>query len=244
MNLTESDAGTLVLVHGGDFLGSCWDLMLPHLQNRALAADLPGRGGHPGDLTTMTTRVWADSVVSDMDSAGIDKAVIVGHSLGGVTLNALALHHHERIASLVFVACPFPEEGGCCAQACTPDICQGMKAAWDTGVRELPRPERAQAIQMFGNDMSAALIERMCADMVPESLGVFMEPLQLAGLRRGIPTLYVKLLRDRASPPDIQDRAIANIKPDEVRRLDSGHMAMYSQPENLAGILDAWIERG
>lgn len=232
----------MVLIHGGDFAGSCWELMLPHLKHPALAVDLPGRGKHPGDLATMSSRIWADSVIADMDEAGIEKALMVGHSMGGITLSALALHYPDRIGALAFVACPFPAEGLCCAQACTAEIFAGLRGAWDAGTRVLDAPGRDYAVQLFCNDMDPALTDRMCADAVPESLTVFMEPLTLAGLRRGIPTLYVKLLQDRASPPGIQDQAIAAIKPDKVSTIDCGHMAMYTQPQRLSAVLDEWVD--
>jgi pimeloyl-ACP methyl ester carboxylesterase len=34
----------LVLVHGGSFAASCWDLVVPLLDGPVLAVDLPGRG--------------------------------------------------------------------------------------------------------------------------------------------------------------------------------------------------------
>ena len=37
-----------VLVHGGGFAGSCWDLLVPELDAPTVAVDLPGRGrGRP-----------------------------------------------------------------------------------------------------------------------------------------------------------------------------------------------------
>ena len=232
----------LVLIHGGDFAGSCWNAMLPFLKHPALAVDLPGRGRHPGDLAAMSSRLWANSVIADMDAAGIAQAVMVGHSMGGITLSALTAHYPERVAALAFVACPFPTEGHCCAESCTAEIYAALKGAWDAGIRVLDAPGRDYAAQLFGNDMDDVTMARMCADTVPESLTVFMEPLTLTGLQRGIPTLYVKLLQDRASPPAIQDQAIAAIGPDQVVTMDCGHMAMYTQPQRLAAILDEWVE--
>lgn len=239
--MESSSSKTLVLIHGGTFGGSCWNLLLPHLQHAALAVDLPGRGRHPGNLKTMSSQIWADSVISDMDETGIERAVMVGHSLGGITLNALAACHPGRVAALIFVACPFPNEGGSCASACTGDVYRGIKAAWDAGGRETPAADRTNAVGMFTNDMDGEMIDRMCADMVPDSLTVLMEPQSLGGLRRGIPAFYVKLLQDHASPTHIQEAAIAVIQPNLVRTLNSGHMAMYTQPEALAAILDELV---
>ncbi len=231
-----------VLVHGGDFAASCWSEVLPFLPPASIAVDLPGRGSYPADLAGVRFKDWADSVVADMDAAGIERAVCVGHSLGGATLSQLAMHYPERVAGLAFVACPFPAQGGCVGEACLPEIWAAFQQARDAGVAVIPGPGREHAVQMFGNDMGAEQMDRMCSDVVPESLAVFLEPLDLAGLRRGIPTLYVKLMQDRASPPEVQDWAIANICPDDVATIDCGHMAMYTRPRELAAVLVDWAK--
>ena len=92
---------------------------------------------------------------------------------------------------------------------------------------------------LFGPDLDDTQIDRMCAQLVPESLSVFLEPRDLSGLAK-VPTLYVKLGLDQASPPDVQDRAIAHIQPSQVAHIDAGHMAMYTQPVALANVLTSW----
>jgi pimeloyl-ACP methyl ester carboxylesterase len=62
----------LVLVHGGEHAGDCWDLVVAELRRQApelrtLAVDLPGRGRTPGDLATATTGEWVDSVVAEIE---------------------------------------------------------------------------------------------------------------------------------------------------------------------------------
>jgi pimeloyl-ACP methyl ester carboxylesterase len=81
----------LVLVHGGEHAGDCWDLVVAELHRQApelrtLAVDLPGRGRTPGDLATATIGEWVDSVVADIDREGLGDVVIVGHSMAGVTV--------------------------------------------------------------------------------------------------------------------------------------------------------------
>src|ERR1700728_4166298 len=81
----------LVLVHGGEHAADCWDLVVAELRCaepglRTLAVDLPGRGRTPGDLATATIDEWVDSVVADIEDAGLGDIVIVGHSMAGVTV--------------------------------------------------------------------------------------------------------------------------------------------------------------
>ena len=91
---------------------------------------------------------------------------------------------------------------------------------------------------MFCNDMDATLTACGTLDrMVPEAVSVLTEPSDLTGLRRPVPRTYVRLVRDASIDLDAQDRMIATLAPVDVVDLDSGHMAMVSHPEQLAGIL-------
>ncbi|HTX95828.1 MAG TPA: hypothetical protein VME67_13830 [Mycobacterium sp.] len=47
---------------------------------------MPGRRGKPGDLREMTVADFVESLVGDIEAAGLQNVVIVGHSMGGVML--------------------------------------------------------------------------------------------------------------------------------------------------------------
>src|ERR1700756_1494973 len=81
----------LVLVHGGGLAADSWDLTVDEIHRlvpelTVLAVDLPGRRDKPGDLSEMTIADFVDSLVGDIESAGLEDIVIVGHSIGGMTL--------------------------------------------------------------------------------------------------------------------------------------------------------------
>ena len=81
----------LVLVHGGGLGADSWDLTVDEIHRRApeltvLAVDLPGRRGKHGDLLTLTIADFVDSVVGDIEDAGLGEIVLVGHSMAGLTV--------------------------------------------------------------------------------------------------------------------------------------------------------------
>src|ERR1700722_5961869 len=81
----------LVLVHGGGLAADSWDLTVDAIRQLApelavLAVDLPGRRAKPGDLHTLTVFDCVESVVDDIERAGLDDIVLVGHSLAGLTV--------------------------------------------------------------------------------------------------------------------------------------------------------------
>jgi pimeloyl-ACP methyl ester carboxylesterase len=229
---------TFVLVHGGGHGAWCWDPMLPYLDGSSLAVDLPGRGKKPGDLEKLTLDDFAASVVADIEATRSQRIVLVGHSMAGLTIPRVLERMPERIASVVFVSCLVPREG---------------QTLWDAmGTLPQTRPSEAggnvvddaTARYMFCNDMDEAQARFVLSNLCGEAARPMTEPVSLAGLRRPVARSYVKLLRDQALTPEMQDGFIRNAGPDTaVHELDAGHNAMISRPRELAAILNR-ISRG
>jgi pimeloyl-ACP methyl ester carboxylesterase len=205
--------------------------MLRHLRSPALALDLPGRAGRPGDLEKLTVADFAASVVEEIESAGLSRAILVGHSMAGITMPRVLERVPGRIAHAVFVSCVVPREG------------QSLLDALALPEAERPRSPsllgEEQARAMFCSDMDEAkarfVLDRLC----PEAVGPMSEPASLAGLRGPVPRSYVKLLRDEALAPALQDEFARNAGPGcAVHELDAGHDAMISRPRELAEILN------
>jgi pimeloyl-ACP methyl ester carboxylesterase len=94
----------LVLLHGQPGLGSDWQQLIARLPAgmRALAPDRPGYGS--SRLPAGGFAVNASAVIDDLDSAGIDRAVLVGHSYGGGVALTVAARAPQRVEALVLLA--------------------------------------------------------------------------------------------------------------------------------------------
>jgi len=107
----------LVLVHGGAHAGDCWDLTVDEIHRlapelRVLAVDLPGRRGRPGDLSAVTITDCVESVITDVEDAGLDEVVVCGHSLGGVTVpGVVAKLGPSRVREMILAAAFLPPQG-------------------------------------------------------------------------------------------------------------------------------------
>jgi pimeloyl-ACP methyl ester carboxylesterase len=68
-----------------------------------LAVDLRGRGRSSADPTarSYTVATYADDVAQVIDAFGLDRVVVVGTSLGGLTAMWLGAAHPERLAGIV-----------------------------------------------------------------------------------------------------------------------------------------------
>jgi len=94
----------LVLVHGAGGTRLHWPAALRRLPGATVyTLDLPGHGrsARPG---RDTVEAYADAVVAFLDTAGIERAVVVGHSMGGAVAMTLALDFADRMDGLILVA--------------------------------------------------------------------------------------------------------------------------------------------
>ncbi|MBL7499972.1 alpha/beta hydrolase [Frankia sp. CNm7] len=243
---------SIVLVHGGGFGGSCWELLLPHLTAPAIAVDLPGRGAHPADPASVTFAGCAESVAADVDAAGFDDVVLVGHSMAGGTIPRVLTILGDRVRHAVFVACTVPDDGRSCLDMIDPAFRARAVEGGRGGGSGILSSELARVV--FGNDLDDEQFAWCRERMVPEAPGLPAEPVYLAPLRSPTPRTWVRTLRDVIVPPDRQLHYVANVSATniggadvdganvggdcQVIDLDAGHMCMISQPAALATILN------
>jgi pimeloyl-ACP methyl ester carboxylesterase len=102
-DLGPSEAPPAVLVHG---LGMSSRYMLPLARRLAgdvvvYAIDLPGAGRSDRPPNPFTVRQTADLLAGWAQARGLDRACFIGNSLGCEVLVDLALHHSERVISMV-----------------------------------------------------------------------------------------------------------------------------------------------
>ena len=194
----------LVLIHGGGLDSRCWERLVPHLESPVLAVDLPGRGAHPAPRDAVGFEECATSVRDDIDAAGFDSVVLVGHSLAGCSMPAMVALLGERVRGMVFVACTVPEDGRSAFDTLDPDI-QAMIR--DAGEPLEPGPmDPALAKVVLGNDLDEEQFAWCAERLVPEAARLSTDPVDLSPLR-GTDALH--LGADIAGPDRGAGQAVA-----------------------------------
>jgi pyruvate dehydrogenase E2 component (dihydrolipoamide acetyltransferase) len=96
----------VVLVHGyGGDKNSWLFVQQPLAETRTVhALDLPGHGASDKDVGDGSLSTLADTLIGFLDVLGIGRAHLVGHSLGGAVIAAVAKAAPERVASLTLLA--------------------------------------------------------------------------------------------------------------------------------------------
>ena len=95
----------VVLVHGLGMTRAMWDGQWPALAGRyrVLRYDLLGHGESDKPRDGYSLARFADQAARLMDGLGIERAALVGFSLGGMIGRAFALAHPERTAALAIL---------------------------------------------------------------------------------------------------------------------------------------------
>ncbi len=107
LNYAVSGTGprTIVLTHGLAASGAIWSAQVPALveRYRVVTWDLRGHGASaPNDASCGLPDLAAD-LRQVLDASGTERAVVLGHSAGGVVAMQCALDYPARVAGLVLV---------------------------------------------------------------------------------------------------------------------------------------------
>ncbi|NDJ87874.1 alpha/beta fold hydrolase [Mycolicibacter kumamotonensis] len=235
----------LVLVHGGEHAGDCWDLTVAELRRQAhelrtLAVNLPGHGGKPGSLATATIDDWVESVVADIEEAGFGDIVIVGHSMAGVTVPGVVTKlGSPRVREMILATAFVPPQGSAIV-----DTLDGPLAWFARRAAKIGKPMMAPKLAAryaFCNGMTRQQRTFTLSRLYPESARIVAEPVDRTGLPQDVPRTWILTTRDRALSVRSQQASIEALGGVQTLiPLDACHDVMVSHPEPLARTL---IER-
>lgn len=106
----DSSCPTIVLIHGAANDSDVWQKILTTLCQSGyavMAPDLPGHGLSDGK-PLQNIEALADWVIALLDAAGIDKAILVGHSMGALIALEAAARNPRRIGRLALLGATTP----------------------------------------------------------------------------------------------------------------------------------------
>ena len=101
---------TIVFLHGAGADHTVWALQtryFAHRRRNVLAVDLPGHGRSAGPALE-TIEDMADWVTGVLDAVGVDRAALVGHSMGSLVALDAARRHGDRVGALALLGAALP----------------------------------------------------------------------------------------------------------------------------------------
>jgi pimeloyl-ACP methyl ester carboxylesterase len=228
-------ATAFVLVHGAWHSSWCWNPVIEALADRGargVAVDLPAEDPDAG------LEEYAAAVVQVIDDLGGDDVVLVGHSMGGITLPAVT--QHRPVAALVYVTALTTEPGRAMDELADAST---FGAQWEDFAATQVTHEsggsswpREPAIEAFYHDCVPRLADAAVDHLRVQHWRAFQQPSTLTELPAA-PATYVVCTEDRVLSPAWQRDVAARRVGATVVELSSGHSPMLSKPRELVELL-------
>jgi pimeloyl-ACP methyl ester carboxylesterase len=237
-----------VLVHGA-FCGAwIWAPLTERLQTMGHSVDtfdLPGLGADHTPVAEATLDACAARLCQTLASHP-EPAIVVGHSMGGIVATQGAARSPERIAALVYLAAFLPKDGQSLLdlthlpEGAGDQVQANIVLEGDPPVAVMPVAASRHALyECCAEDVAAWAIRQHR----PQPVAPFATPVSIPprALDR-IPRYYVVCTRDRAVPPVLQRKMIAESPCAEVAELSTDHTPQLSRTAELAEVLHRFAE--
>ena len=228
---------TFALVHGAWHGAWCWERLVPELEGRGHAAVAPEL---PSDQVSATLGDYADAVTAVLDGCD-EECVVVGHSLGGITIPLVpALRPVRR---LVFLCAFVPRPGVSVDEEFEQDEYELAPGAGEGRAKdERGRTywsDPGRAIELLYTDCPLVDARRIVERLRPQEQSTAAEPSPLASWPE-VPSEYIRCLDDRMYTEEMSLRMAARLGADPIA-LDGGHSPMLSRPSALADVLASLV---
>lgn len=195
------------------------------------AVDLPGHGPHDDPHPDVRLADYRDAVLAAIEPG----CLLVGHSLGGLSITLAAAARPEHIGALVYLAAFVPEPGERFVEIRQDAISAEVDKA---SKREGPLSHllKDRIDDVFYQDCSPEDRAFAAANISPQPISVMVERLSFQPV--DVPRHYIRCLNDRVVLPAYQKSLTDHWPPETVHDLVSGHSPFFSDPSGLAHLLD------
>lgn len=239
----------VVMLHGSGPGATGWSNFSPNIEAlatdfRVLAIDMPGWGATE-ELNPGEDRDHVEALLLALDELEIERAALVGNSMGGMTSIRFAIEHPERISHLVTMGAP------------TPGVNYLSPTGWSEGMRILMEAYEDPSPAMFKQLVSVmAFDQRFATDELaeersrnalahPEHLGDFAATMGRSGaanffgmanrlIEVAAPTLVIHGRDDRTVGLENGMRLAASIPDARLLLLNScGHWAQLEHADEF-----------
>ena len=241
----DPELPTIVFVHGAANDHGVWALQsryFAHHGHNVLAVDLPGHGRSGGEALPSVAAI-ADWLVAFLDAMRVERAILVGHSMGALAALDMAGKHPGRVAKLALLgaAVPMPVSEMLLDAAKQNDhVAFELINGWSFSPGDQLGGNRLPGVWMTGNAMR--LMERSRPGALYTDLLAchdYADGLTVASSIR-CPVLVVLGQRDQMAPEKNTTALIAALADKRVIAIpDCGHSLMTEAPD---AVLDALRE--
>jgi pimeloyl-ACP methyl ester carboxylesterase len=240
----------IIMVHGSWHWGGCFQKVADRL---ALAGypvatpDLTSHGYNSAAYDSFKSiEDYAQPVEAILKSSS-EKVVLVGHSMGGVTLTYLAEKYPEKISKLIYLTAFMAPKGKKAVDyillylkiPAAKELFQVMSEVNDGRGVKLDLTQRAVVKAAFYADCSEHDVDIAAKNVLPIQSSVPNQTVSTITAKRfgSIPRVYIECTEDKAIPIETQRLMISDVPGATVASLKTSHSSFFSQPDSLAKLI-------
>ena len=233
----------VAFLHGAGMDHTVWSLQTRYFAyhgRNVAAVDLPGHGRSAGPPLP-SVEALADWVVRLLDALAVERAALIGHSLGALVALEAAARHPERVSALALlgIAAPMPVHPDLLESAQAGEhLAVELVASWGFGRRAHFGGHRAPGLWMTGGGIR--LLERAPG----RALGVDLKACNdykgaaAAAARLRCPAVVIAGAADRMTSARSGRELAGKIAGGKsVVIAEAGHMMMIEQPDRTLDAL-------
>jgi len=232
------EAPVVIFIHGFPLNKSMWDIQLEALKDeyRVIAYDIRGHGDSDTGNEDFSIDLFANDLISFMDSLKIRKAAVCGLSMGGyIAINAIG-NYPERFEALIL-----------CDTQCdadTPEVREnrlvaiekirnnGLEDYAHESIKNLFAP-----VSLISKDTEIALVREMIVNTSKQSIYNSLQALAIRKATSGIlpdikiPVLILVGKEDKITPPEMAEFMHKKINGSQMNIIEhAGHLSNLENP--------------
>ena len=240
-NKDDKNPQTFVLVHGAWQAPYVWDAVKTDLiqkGNKVIVVELPGHGSDNTATNTLSLDVYNEKVI-EVISTVKEKVILVGHSMGGMVVTAVAERIPAKISKLVYIGAFLPTSGQALTDLAFSDPDSKLGPLLIPSADQLTLDVKRDSITwLFINDGTPADKEKVITNYRAEPAIPFTNKVTLTDKGFGtVDKSYIKTLQDIVISPGLQDRMIAGAGIKKVFSVNTSHSPFLSQPHEVSKLL-------
>lgn len=232
---------TFVLVHGAFQAPYAWQFVKTRLETagqKVVVIELQGHGQDQTPPETISINTYRDKVASVITAIN-EPVVLVGHSLGGAIITAVADTIPDHIEKLVYLAGFVPANNQSILDLTTMDpdseFGPALIPSADGVTVSIPNDKIMQVFAQDGNEQVKQLLidNNRPEPIAPQADKIFLKN----PVFNSVPKYYIYTNQDHAITIDLQKKMVASAGIKNVYTVESGHCPMLTKPDDVTDFL-------
>ena len=241
---------TLLFIHGFPFNSSMWDFQIEHFhgQYNTLAPDLRGHRDGPKGPGPWMIAHHVEDLKKLLQEKGIEKAHLIGCSMGGYIALHFVQQYPEKVASLVLCDTRADADSNDAKDKRFALIQRLHRDGLNAFAREFAQTVLGESTQKIKPSLLKKVEDMILSNTVEDvalSVGALASRRDSteALAKINCPCLVIVGIEDKVTPVDVNQKLAQGLKKSEFKKIPkAGHLANFEQPAAFNEALQEFLK--